>query len=298
MKYQSAAAFDQALKQRLKDWAEGDSARIVRQRKRIAFDRLLARLVKVAPRQWVLKGGFAMDLRLAARARTTKDIDIEWRAEPGELVDTLLDAASHDAGDFFEFGIERTGMPEERLGGSQRYRVSASLSAHPFETFPLDVGFRQDVEAESEALRTDDLLAFAGIDPVEIDAVPLEIQTAEKVHAYARIYQGGRASTRTKDLVDLVLIAGLAAFDARSLRGAIDKVFATRGDHSVPRSLPAPPTAWAKPFRRLADEVGIPNDLASGHTDAAALLDPVLSDEAMQGSWDSKQRRWAGEGSH
>jgi len=38
--------------------------RIARERKRVAFDRLLARLIAVAPGRWILKGGFALDLRL------------------------------------------------------------------------------------------------------------------------------------------------------------------------------------------------------------------------------------------
>ena len=90
MKYEDATAFRQALEQRLKDRADGDGARLVRDRKRVAFDRLLARLLAVANRQWLLKGGFALDLRLTARARSTKDIDIGVDpAVVGERIRTL-----------------------------------------------------------------------------------------------------------------------------------------------------------------------------------------------------------------
>jgi len=37
---------------------------VSRLRKRIVFERLLARLVVHAPGEWVLKGGFALELRL------------------------------------------------------------------------------------------------------------------------------------------------------------------------------------------------------------------------------------------
>jgi hypothetical protein len=205
VRYEDPTAFRQALEQRLKDRADGDGARLVRDRKRVAFDRLLARLLAVASNQWLLKGGFALDLRLTTRARSTKDIDIEWRAGEEDLLDTLLDVASHDAGDFFVFAIERAGVPEDRLGGSHRFRVSASLARRLFETFQLDVGFRADDPLETETLRTEDLLGFAGIKPVEVDAVPLELQVAEKLHAYTRTYEGERKSTRPKDLVDLAL---------------------------------------------------------------------------------------------
>jgi hypothetical protein len=108
---------------------------------------------------------------LTVRARSTRDVDIEWRANEAELLDALLDATSHDAGDFFVYLIERVGAPEDLLGGSHRFRVSASLAGRPFEMFLLDVGFRADDALATEILRTEDLLSFAGIEPVEVDAI-------------------------------------------------------------------------------------------------------------------------------
>lgn len=290
MKYQDAAAFRMALEQRLKDGAT-DGAELSRDRKRVAFDRLLVRLQTVAEDQWVLKGGFALDLRLAARARSTKDVDIEWRAAEDELGDNLLDAADHDAGDFFVLSIERAGTPADRLGGAHRFRVAASLAGRPFETFLLDVGLRADDSAGVETLRTDDLLAFAGIEPTGIPAVPLELQIAEKLHAYTQTYEGGRASTRVKDLVDFALIAELSPLDAVALRREIKSVFDRRGAQA-PGSLPSPPSEWARPFGRLAEEVGISADLGAGHRDAATMLDPVLGGNVIDGVWSPSERAW------
>ncbi len=292
MRYPDAATFRQALEQRLKDRADDDGARLVRDRKRVAFDRLLARLLAVAPRQWQLKGGFALDLRLAVRARSTKDVDIEWRAAEDELLDALLDAAGHDADDFFEFAIERAGAPEDRLGGGHRFRVSVSLAGRPFETFLLDVDFRRDDALSAETLRTEDLLGFAGIESVEVDAVPLELQVAEKLHAYTRTYEGGRVSTRVKDLVDLALISELSRLDAAAVCQGIDTIFTLRETHSVPSALPPPPAPWAAPFRRLAEEVGLSGELDVGYGKAAALLDPVLSAEVAEGTWSYEIASW------
>lgn len=69
MRYADAASFRQALEQRLKHGAAGDGARLARNRKRVAFDRRLARLAATAPDRWLLKGGYALDLRLPVRAR-------------------------------------------------------------------------------------------------------------------------------------------------------------------------------------------------------------------------------------
>lgn len=64
MKYASPVAFRAALEERLKRRAKGDGAKLTRMRKRIAFDRLLVRLEAVAPGRWLLKGAYALDLRL------------------------------------------------------------------------------------------------------------------------------------------------------------------------------------------------------------------------------------------
>ena len=76
MSYESARALRTALEQRLKNQATKggnlDAALLSRLRKRVAFERFLARLKDVAPEGWLLKGGFALELRLGDIARTTK----------------------------------------------------------------------------------------------------------------------------------------------------------------------------------------------------------------------------------
>ncbi|RDI74410.1 Nucleotidyl transferase [Gaiella occulta] len=292
MRYGDAAAFRQALEQRLRARAAGDGARLARDRKRVAFDRLLARLNEVAPGDWLLKGGFALDLRLADRARATRDVDLDWQADEEKLAETLIEAAGVSGDDFFTFGIERTGMAPERLGGSHRSRVTASLAGRPFETFLLDVGLRSSLVDERDTLTTNDLLSFAEIEPVEVPAVPLERHIAEKLHAYTRRYGDDRPSSRVKDLIDLVLMSELASFEYGRLRDAIARTFGERETHELPTSLPAPPADWAQPYRVLAGEVGLDAGLASGHRDAAAFLDPVLADVPDLDLWDERAMKW------
>jgi predicted nucleotidyltransferase component of viral defense system len=293
VRYEDATAFRQALEERLKTTARGDGARLASDRKRVAFDRLLARLHAVAEGQWLLKGGFALELRLAGRARTTKDIGIDWQTDQHQLLEALIDASQHDAGDYFVFAVERMGAPEDHLGGSHRYRVTASLAGRLFESFLLDVGFRSEEPMAADILTTDAVLAFAEIPPVEIRAVALELQVAEKLHAYTRSYEGDRPSTRTKDLVDLAVIAATSAVHAALLRAALDITFTQRETHPLPRTLPVPPKDWATQYRRLAQEVGAPTDLASGHAVASIFLSPILSDEKTRGIWNPKHQDWS-----
>jgi hypothetical protein len=85
VKYKTAAAFRHALEERLRQQSLSGGAPLARLRKMDAFDRFLARLTKKEPDAWIVKGGFALQLRLGERARTTKDIDVSalnlWTGE-------------------------------------------------------------------------------------------------------------------------------------------------------------------------------------------------------------------------
>lgn len=240
----------------------------------------------------MLKGGFALDLRLANRARATRDVDIDWHAEEEELADTLIEAAALTSDDFFTFGIERTGMPPERLGGSHRFRVTASLAGRVFEMFLLDAGLHSSPVEEHDTLTTPDLLSFAEIEPVEVPAIRLERHIAEKLHAYTRRYGDDQPSSRVKDLIDIVLLSELASFDFEPLRDAILRTFGARESHELPGSLPPPPTEWTLPYRALAQEVALDLDLSAGHRLAAGFLDPLLAAESGLTRWDAQTGQW------
>ena len=292
MRYPTATAFRRALEDRLKSLAVDDPARLARYRKRVVFDRLLARLVTAAPSAWVLKGGFALDLRLADRARTTKDVDLAWRTEEHDLLDALLDAAGRDLDDYFVFSLERADAAPDLLGGAHRFRVTASLAGRPFEAFVLDVGTHEGPLAGEDLLTTPDLLGFAGIPRVTVPTLPLAAQVAEKLHAYTRTYDGGRGSTRTKDLVDLALIAEFFPMEATTLRTEIETVFTRRATHEVPHALPPPPADWRPPYQRLANALGLTPDLSAGHATAASMLDPVLRRDVTTGRWNPDSTTW------
>jgi hypothetical protein len=76
MKYKSSGAFRRALEERLRTKSLQSGMPLVRLRKMVAFDRILARLFFIQPGAWVVKGGLALQLRLGGRARTTMDIDL------------------------------------------------------------------------------------------------------------------------------------------------------------------------------------------------------------------------------
>jgi hypothetical protein len=130
--YKTAGAFRAALEARLQTRAGDEKTDLHQLRRQVAFDRLLARLFSKGPKAnypWVLKGGYAMELRIRS-ARTTKDIDLTLHdgtrlpknsKERGEEVRaTLQEAAAAELHDYFEFLVgeareELDGAPERRL---------------------------------------------------------------------------------------------------------------------------------------------------------------------------------------
>jgi hypothetical protein len=67
--YATAAAFRVALETRLNAIATAEKVDLQRLRRQISFDRLLARFFAERHGPWLLKGGYAMELRLRS-ART------------------------------------------------------------------------------------------------------------------------------------------------------------------------------------------------------------------------------------
>lgn len=103
MRYASPRAFRASLEQHLRTDASGpgglpDAALLSRLRKRVTFERFLARLHAVAPGEWVLKGGFALELRLSGLARATKDIDVDWISAERDVADASSRLCSWTSG--------------------------------------------------------------------------------------------------------------------------------------------------------------------------------------------------------
>jgi hypothetical protein len=126
-------------------------------------------------------------------ARTTMDPDLAHQADAVAATDDLLSAQAIDLGDYFTFKIDRTGALDELLEGAAiRYRVQADLAGRPFELVTVDVGFAVWLDLPHERIRGPEYFGFAGIQPVEVLAIPLEQPIVEKLHAYARVYADNR----------------------------------------------------------------------------------------------------------
>jgi len=71
----------------------------------------------------------------------------------------------------------------------------------------------------------------------------------------------------------------------------LETTFTVRQRHELPSSLPAPPSEWADPYRRLAAGTGIEPNISEAFAEAATILDPILAGHS-DGTWDATHRRW------
>jgi hypothetical protein len=265
--YATARAFAQALDHRLRSRSQEGGGDLARWRRLVTFDRFLARLFhgpEHAP--WVVKGGYGLEVRYGMEARTTKDIDLslahrernsrEPPLDPVALQEQLQAAAEANLDDFFSFAVGRAnedlrGAP----GGGFGFPLVAYLDERAYMSFSVDIVVGEPLVAEPEWHSGEDLLAFAGIPPARFRTVSIQQHFAEKVHAYVR--PRASASTRVKDLVDLVLIAERGLPPATAVRHAVKGVFGAHPTSEVPQVFPGPPARWAIPYSDLTRTVGV-----------------------------------------
>jgi len=283
-RYATPAALRAALEGRLSAMAKAQGLDLQRLRRQVAFDRLLCRLFRQADSPWLLKGGYAMELRLRA-ARTTRDLDLALRKLPRAAKDRdgagmrelLAQASDVDLGDGFVFII---GEPTLELDaapyGGSRFPVDARMAGRRFASFHLDVSAGDVLREPFELLEGQDWLGFAGIPKARLPAISREEQFAEKLHAYT-LPRKGRPNTRVKDLVDMLLLLEFGTIDQSRLAENIKATFRRRRTHEVPSALPAPQSSWEAPFGEMASACGLDTNMAEQHRRLASFLAGILT---------------------
>jgi len=281
--YATAGAFRRALEERLKRASLTDQIDPNRLRRQVSFDRLLARLFREESAPWVLKGGYALELRFKA-ARSTVDIDLTVQrvaastsGDQNQIVREMLQSAADiSLGDWFEFVVGPASMDLTAAPyGGARYPVEARMDERTFARFHLDAGVGDVVMRPLETIVCRDWLGFAGIESSRVLMIAREQQFAEKIHAYT--LPRNAANSRVKDLVDLSLLIGSGGLDKQRILEALRLTFERRGTHDLPANLVPPPADWQVPFHALAEECGLPTDVAGVFAGVQKFVEEVLA---------------------
>lgn len=277
MTYETAEAFRTALEHRLNSQARETGVSVDRLRRRVVFERVVARLSHAEPGRWVLKGGMALEVRLRDQARLTKDIDLGLRdvvSAGEELHERLVDALSVDP---YNDRFVITAMPVSELqpdgGGHTTWRssVSAHLAGRLFGGIQVDVSPRIHELERTDAMKLPNSLAFANIDTPEVEVIDVNRHAAEKFHAVLREFDD-RENTRVRDLVDLVILIEAEILDLVALAAAVIEVWRERDQTVPPAVLPSLPASWPERYERIAAD----HDLATRSFPAAVELVTTL----------------------
>ena len=271
--YATPTAFRRALEDRLRLIVDKEKLPIERVRREVAFDRFLARLFADGNAPWILKGGYALELRIK-EARATKDIDMVLRETLGKdkpldeaLLAALDKAAAVGLKDFFAFtvGASMKDLDAAPYGGA-RFPVEARMDGRTFVEFHIDIAAGDVVMTPIDTTEGRDWLKFAGIPAPKFPTISREQHFAEKAHAYT--LPRPSMNSRVRDMVDMVLlITSSTKLDSPLVKRSLDATFERRKTHALPGALNSPPAEWKGPYAKLARQCGILEDL-----DAAFIL--------------------------
>lgn len=180
--FKSALDFRKSLEARLQALAIKTKEDLQRLRRKVAFDRFLARIFSQGQTGFFLKGGYAMELRIA-HARATRDIDLTFIKrvkDEIEILNALIfhdlqTLASIDLQDHFVYNIGKSKMDLENAPyGGWRNPVTALIQNKIFAEFHVDLGgdFLLD---ETETIYGTDWLQFSHIPPPAIPMISMNL---------------------------------------------------------------------------------------------------------------------------
>lgn len=261
MTYDSARALRTALEHRLLQRASDTGVSLDRLRRRVVFERVVARHSSAEPGAWVVKGGMALEVRLRGDARLTKDLDLGLRDDgvtAESLHERLIDALVLDpAGDRFVFIV---GVPVRMAEGAQqvtwRARAEATLADTTFGSIQLDIAPRPYELTDTDHVELPSMLDFAGVPASVVEIIDIHRHAAEKLHAMTRDF-GDRENSRLRDLVDLVLMLEHEMLNPALLAARTTDVWSEREKSSPPPDLPPLPESWANRYGPLTEQLDI-----------------------------------------
>lgn len=130
----------QVLERWAREWADAEGVPVARVQRSVSYMVIAAMLDTVRGAEgeplFLIKGGVAMELRLALRARATQDLDAAFRAAAEAMIERLDDALEAGHADFT---ASRTTARE--IGETRAIRVGVKLAyrGRPWATVPLEI---------------------------------------------------------------------------------------------------------------------------------------------------------------
>jgi len=257
----------------------------------VAIDRLLVRLLAAAPGRWVVKGGYANQLRRPDDARFTEDLDLRIDAVVETAPELLASGFAVDPDDDFSYEVPASPAPlDGPPGGGLRFVVLARLAGTELVRFKVDVSSADVVVGEFESYDSDPVVERLGFRRSRFPIYPINQHVAEKLHALT--LPRDVENTRARDLVDLVWFIHHFTFRSEALAVACIATFDRRATHPWPPVIDAPPESWSRPYATWRAELFLPEPTPAAAASAVRrFLEPVYFGTARM-SWDPVRQEW------
>ncbi|MCX4099242.1 nucleotidyl transferase AbiEii/AbiGii toxin family protein [Nocardia sp. alder85J] len=247
---------------------------------------------------WILKGGISLLVRLPG-ARASEDVDLlhttaNFDAALKELGELVL--RPRPDLDPLTFQLERKGREDQ--SGFQVLKVQATPyhGTTKFQHFSIDLTVGRTLVGDIDYLSPQHAFDHpAVVSTPRFACYPLADQIADK---FAAMYEdrSGIASTRYRDLVDLLLIIDSHPFDAAKTLAALHKQVEDRELlDELPIEVRSPGPRWEEQYPALAKTTSLPSDLhalASGLELLGACMNPLLNQSVTAGTWKPEPRTW------
>ncbi len=292
----------QYLATRSRELASQRGEDVDRVRKKIAFDFVLRRLAAHATSSYVLKGGYAIELKFQ-KLRATKDLDLFTRtpfrdvfrndieAAAKKLRQHLVDHLALPASNYDHLVRFRVGDDTKILrggGGGIQVTVRMMIESQRFTEFSIDLTVEDIRNPPHEAIKIAPVISELKmtLGEQEFEIPTNEMIWAEKLHCYMR--HGDEFKSRVKDFVDLVVV-GQHGVNPGKTKQLIRDVFSywleeestqrLPGVPSIPTDgsdLKPPPAEWQPVYTRMAKELGVDIPFADAYFFVKETLQRIL----------------------
>ncbi|MDX3004066.1 nucleotidyl transferase AbiEii/AbiGii toxin family protein [Kribbella solani] len=275
-------------------------------RKQYIFAIFLSRIFQDRDVPWVLLGGNALLIRIGG-GRFTQDVDLAretpWASSAAALSELRQLSARPYRDDPFEFELyslasHREADPYGYGAETAKVKARALLGGLEFESFSIDLTTRRHCDAPIDQVALKPVIDHETLqDLPPIPTTPIEHHLADKVCALYERHgrRGDEASTRYRDLADIVRIIAAIPFDAGRLVTVLRRE-AGRRRMELPTAFRAPSGQWRLGFPRAAAEFAqYPRqywDLAAALSFCDDCLGDLLKGDRTTGSWDPEGSSW------
>ena len=262
------------------------------------FHRLLCRVFKGDDSRFVLKGGQSV-LARTLDARVTRDIDLVAQEESlEEAIADLVQAASIDLDDFVSFVFDRA----EQIKAEDEYRCGTKVWFTPLmgtkklQPISIDLVVDEVRGLEPEILAPVDRLDIEGLPVCDYRVCRVESALADKLLAMMELHDG-RASSRIKDIVDILVYAKTCSVDGATLAERVEKeAFARK--IAMPKEFVAP--LWWKQngsaqYTKMARQAGVlefAGNIAGAEEVVNRLYAPYFDRSMSVCKWNPQTMRW------